>query len=281
MPVTADPGFDPYALLGVRVDADEFVIQLAYRARIRGAHPDVAGPAGLEHAKQLNIARDWLLDPERRAQLPRSRAAEPAAPSSSAPAGPGRRRSGHRNGAAPSAHIDPSGYDFGVRTGELRAFLRSVAQLTPDERARVNYSIGDGRVLDFETYRDYLPPELWTSSQVLREAVGQAWRTGVDEKAPHVPMLGHLLPSGVLVANAFAQWLLLGDYFRAELGTGVFRGEDVVDAFTARCVEPWQASVGQPRYGPYDDQVRAFLTAAAALEGDAAGRLAQSWQKEG
>ena len=48
--MTADPGFDPYLVLGVGVDADELVIQLAYRARIREVHPDLAGAAGLERA---------------------------------------------------------------------------------------------------------------------------------------------------------------------------------------------------------------------------------------
>ncbi|MFO7533161.1 MAG: J domain-containing protein, partial [Candidatus Limnocylindrales bacterium] len=62
-------GFDPYEVLGIGVDADEIVIQLAYRARIRQAHPDIAGASGLEAAKRLNLARDWLLDPGVRAKL--------------------------------------------------------------------------------------------------------------------------------------------------------------------------------------------------------------------
>ena len=62
-----DPlGFDPYHVLGVAPDADEIAIQLAHRARIREAHPDRAGASGLERAKRLNIARDWLLDGELR-----------------------------------------------------------------------------------------------------------------------------------------------------------------------------------------------------------------------
>ncbi len=67
--MTDHPGFDPYEVLGISVDADEVVIQLAYRARIRQAHPDIAGPTGLEAAKRLNLARDWLLDPDLRARL--------------------------------------------------------------------------------------------------------------------------------------------------------------------------------------------------------------------
>ena len=70
------PGFDPYAVLGVSVEADAIVIQFAYKAAIRAVHPDIAGAAGLAQTKRLNAARDWLLDSNLRAQLPRSRTAQ-------------------------------------------------------------------------------------------------------------------------------------------------------------------------------------------------------------
>ena len=65
------PDFDPYLLLGVDAHSDAITIDRAYKMRIRAVHPDVAGPSGLEETKRLNVAREWLLDPELRAQLPR------------------------------------------------------------------------------------------------------------------------------------------------------------------------------------------------------------------
>ena len=243
------PGFDPYAVLGVGVEADSIVIQLAYKARIRGAHPDIAGAAGLEHAKRLNVARDWLLDPDRRAQLPRSRPT-PARPGARrAPRGrPPRRGANARRRSATEAAYDPRtlgpfSYDFGAHSGELRALLRAIGSLTRDERARVNYSLGDTRPNYFDGYRDYLGPELGSRSQALRDAVSMVWDAGDDEEAPFVSPLGRLIPSGSLVVNAYAQWLLLGDFFSRELGDAVFRSEHVIDSFALRCRGPWEASI--------------------------------------
>ncbi len=65
------PDFDPYELLGLDASADAATVDRAYKARIRHVHPDIAGIAGLDETKRLNIAREWLLDPDLRAQLPK------------------------------------------------------------------------------------------------------------------------------------------------------------------------------------------------------------------
>jgi curved DNA-binding protein CbpA len=288
-------GFDPYEVLGIGVDADEIVIQLAYRARIRQAHPDIAGASGLEAAKRLNLARDWLLDPGVRARLA-TRAAQ--ATGATRDTRDTRTRTARRgaHGAAQQARDPrtwrtrtasrgtrrrpaPDSVDFGPRAAELGAFLQAIGSLTPDERARVNYSLGDTRPVDVEGYRDYLGPELWQRSRALRGAVERAWRRGTDEEAPVVFSLGRLLPTGFLVANAYAQWILLEDFFRDALTDAVFRGEPVLGALAARCRAPWEASVGQARYGPYHQDVWTCLAVAATLPLDAAERLAQSWQQ--
>ncbi len=280
--MSSGPGFDPFKVLGVGRDADAVVVQLAYRARIREAHPDVAGAAGLERAKILNVARDWLLDPSLRAQLPPAGTASP-------PPDPGVRDGGRRarraHGARPHARaydastFDPFAFDYGPRSSEIQAFLRSIGTLTPDERARLNYSLGEGRPVDFESYQDYLDPQLWSRSRALRDAVSRIWETGVDDVPPMVSPLGPLVPSGFLVANAYAQWILLADFFGQELGSAVFRSEHVIDAFATRCVEPWQASIRQARYGPNERSVETFLQTASTLRIDAAERLARSWRK--
>lgn len=271
--MTENPGFDPYEVLGVSLDADVVVIQLAYRARVRAAHPDIAGAAGLEQTKRLNVARDWLLDPALRAQLPQHRA---AAGSRAAPTG-SRQRAGRNRHERTSA--DPFAFDFGPRTQHLREFLHAVGALNPDERARVNYSLGDTVPVFFERYRDYIEPRLWSRAHVLRDAVSVLWDRGVDEPPPFVVSMGNLTQSGFHVANAYAQWLLLGDFFRRELGAAVFRSEHVVESFADRCTDPWAASVRQPRYGPHHRRVTSFLDAARVLPADAAERLAQSWSR--
>ena len=281
--MTDHPGFDPYEVLGISVEADEVVIQLAYRARIRQAHPDIAGPTGLEAAKRLNLARDWLLDPDWRARRspPRTRGRS----ARREPADAGRRTRDPRTWRTRTATrgarsgLGPDLADLGPRGAELGSFLQAIGSLTPDERARVNYSLGDNRPFDIESYRDYLGPELWQRSRALRGAVEQAWRRGSDEEAPVVFPLGRLLPSGFLAANAYAQWMLLGDFFRDALSDAVFRGEPVLESLAARCQGPWEASVGQPRYGPRHQDVWTCLAVAATLPLEAAERLARSWQQ--
>ncbi len=74
------PGFDLYGTLKVTRDAPNQVIAAAHRALVRGQHPDVRPGAGaIEETKRLNIARDWLTDPSRRARydLARARRAVP------------------------------------------------------------------------------------------------------------------------------------------------------------------------------------------------------------
>ena len=60
------PADDLYARLGVPRDASPEAIELAWRALLRRHHPDVAGPTALELAKRINVAHDWLSDPDLR-----------------------------------------------------------------------------------------------------------------------------------------------------------------------------------------------------------------------
>ena len=278
------PGFDPFEVLGVGRDADSVLIQLAYKARIRQAHPDIVGAAGLAQAKRLNAAREWLLDPIRRAQLLQTTAShQPGARSTRGahppPRGPRSRQRPWTGATDDPSRIDPDSFDFGPRTHDLRALFWAMRTLSRDDRARVNYSLGDSRPVFFEAYRDYFGPQLWSQSRALRDAVSLIWHMHVDEEPPSVFPLGRLLPSGFLVANATAQWILLGDFLKQELGGAAFRSEHIIDAFAARCVGPWQASVGQARYGPHHQQVVAFLGTATTLSVDAAERLARSWRR--
>src|SRR5512144_1626547 len=64
------PDFDLYEALGVSVDADTTTIRAAHREAVRRAHPDAAseGDSDDAEAKRLNVARDWLVAPARRAR---------------------------------------------------------------------------------------------------------------------------------------------------------------------------------------------------------------------
>ena len=73
------PDFDLYAVLGVSPDADAEAIRAAHREAVRAVHPDVAGDDD-EQAKRLNVARDWLLDPGRRARYDAARDAATGGP---------------------------------------------------------------------------------------------------------------------------------------------------------------------------------------------------------
>lgn len=68
----AIPEFDLYATLGVPLDADSRTIEDAWRAGVRASHPDRAQGEGnldaTERTARLNVAREWLIDPSKRAQ---------------------------------------------------------------------------------------------------------------------------------------------------------------------------------------------------------------------
>ena len=72
-PRPALPDDDLYRRLDVPTDASAETIEVAWRGLLRRHHPDVAGPDGLELAKRINVAHDWLSDPALRARYDRER----------------------------------------------------------------------------------------------------------------------------------------------------------------------------------------------------------------
>jgi curved DNA-binding protein CbpA len=68
--------FDPYAILQVSQDADQEVLQAAYRARARRLHPDHSDdPTASAQMARLNAAWETLGDPGRRAAYDRTHVA--------------------------------------------------------------------------------------------------------------------------------------------------------------------------------------------------------------
>ena len=293
--MTPPPDFDPFELLGVDASADAATIDRAYKARIRYVHPDVAGIAGLDETKRLNIAREWLLDPELRVQLPKppprwgARHAEPPPPSREpTPPPPSARRrdtSWYWDGAAAPpprpawaydpALDDPLTFDYGAWTDPLRAFFESIRSLTRDERARVTYSLGDEPPLFFDDFEDLVGERMWARSQALADAIDRVWRERVDEAPPLLFPRGRVFGNGIVVANAYAQWLLMGDAISQKT-----RDPVAIRALAARCTASWDASVGHTRYAGHEQEVVTFLDDARKLSVSSAVRLAKAWQRD-
>jgi hypothetical protein len=296
------PDFDPFELLGVDASADAAIIDKAYKARIRHVHPDIAGIAGLDETKRLNVAREWLLDPDLRAQLPPptprwGRFAEPPPPTAQRPPTPQRPPTAQPPSPRPSADTewfwsgaaappprpawdydaerdDPLRFDFGAWTEELRAFFDTVRRLSVDERARVTYSLGEEPPLLFDDFEDLVAERMWARSRALADAIERVWRERVDEGPPLLFPRGRVFGNGIVVANAYAQWQLLGE------AIGKKSGEAAAAALERRCTAAWRASVGHERYAAHQAEVVAFLDDARRMSVAAAERLAKAWQRD-
>ena len=67
------PAADLYSLLGVEPAATAAEVSAAYRRVAKVLHPDVSGTLTTAAMAALNVAREWLLDPERRLRYDQSR----------------------------------------------------------------------------------------------------------------------------------------------------------------------------------------------------------------
>ena len=103
---------DPYKVLQVDPEAEDEVIQAAYRRLAQKYHPDVAGPDGSARMASINAAWELLRDPASRAAVDRerriarhaeegARQAEEATRQASASAPPRRTEPPARGGATP------------------------------------------------------------------------------------------------------------------------------------------------------------------------------------
>ncbi|MEA2519405.1 MAG: hypothetical protein QOF49_1485, partial [Chloroflexota bacterium] len=72
------PPDDLYARLELPIDCSFEAVEVAWRALLKRHHPDVAGPGADSVAKRINVAHDWLSDPDLRARYDRERHPQPA-----------------------------------------------------------------------------------------------------------------------------------------------------------------------------------------------------------
>ncbi len=240
-PRPALPADDLYARLEIGVDASPEVVELAWRSLLRQHHPDVAGEGGLERSKRINVAHDWLSDPDLRARYDHERGLRTSVRETGG-------RDPRRDARAAPRPIRPRPVD---PAETLALFLDRVAALEPDEIDRL--ACAEPAPIAFgATIARFLPPEQGAALDAMETAVAArldpaaAVRPGVRDA---VENYGTELVLGPFLDE------LLSEPFRERTGERLTRG--------------WDAAVGQPRYGPNGDAVRALIGRLAAL--DAAG----------
>ena len=101
---------DPYKVLQVDPEAEDEVIQAAYRRLAQKYHPDVVGPDGAARMASINAAWELLRDPSRRAAHDRERrAAAQSATVAPSPVSPAARPPSHPRPTHPTDANRPSG----------------------------------------------------------------------------------------------------------------------------------------------------------------------------
>src|SRR5436309_31245 len=133
------PADDLYARLELPTDASFEAVEVAWRALLKRHHPDVAGSSADadDRAKRINVAHDWLSDPELRARYDRERPERPAArravPGSGTHANAGR-------STAPPRRSRPVRRPPVNPEEALVRHLERIERLTPDELDRLTFA---------------------------------------------------------------------------------------------------------------------------------------------
>lgn len=253
MPAPLVPDDDLYARLEVGMDASPEAIELAWRALLRKHHPDVAGDGvdALERAKRINVAHDWLSDPDLRERYDADRAGVPFTEASRF-AGTARGRPTRvahapwrRAGGGPARRPRPAGprrtdLVSGTPDQRLARFLARVERLTPDELDRLA-AAEPPPIAFLATVRRFLTPE-------ARDAFA-ACEAALAGRVPHDRWSETGLREGLLAAAA-------------EVVLAPFLDDFLAEPFRARArdrlLRAWDASVDQPRFGPNGQAVDAL-----------------------
>jgi curved DNA-binding protein CbpA len=254
------PSDDLYARLEISVDASPEAVEVAWRALLRQHHPDIAGPSGLERSKRINVAHDWLSDPDLRSRYDHERGLRRSlrATGGRDPRDDGRavRTEGRaaRHAAVPRPS-DPA--------EALAHFLDHVATLEPDEVDRL--ACAEPPPIAFgATIARFLPEDRLAALEAVEAAIA----TRLDPAVAAVPGVRDAI-------EGYATELVLGT-FLDDLLTEPFR-----DRARERLTRGWDAAVGQPRYGPNGDAVRALLARLAALDRAGVAALAGTARRVG
>ena len=235
------PDDDLYRRLEVPHDASYEAIEIAWRALLRRHHPDIAGSDGLAPAKAINIAHDWLSDPELRERYDRERRIHDGIiPPTGRPAG--------RPAGAATRYPDPTAPRPPVRRREpadpraaLARFLDRVAALTADDLDRLDCA-EPAPIAFVASIRRFLTPD-----QLAAVAAAEA---AVEARLPPTSWVRPAVRDSVL---GVAHELVLGEFLDEHLDEP-FRGR-----VRERLTRGWDAAVGKPRYGPNGADVEAVI----------------------
>ena len=261
------PPDDLYARLELPVDASFEAVEIAWRALLKQHHPDVAGPAADPIAKRINVAHDWLSDPELRARYDRERHS-----------GHTRRGSGRgaATGTATTQRPRSAGSTFragppprGPRGAEpvvarppadpavaVARHIDRIRRLSEDELDRLTLA-ETAPIAFIATIARFLPADRQDALKTLEPMIQDA-----------LPARARWDPATRDAALGFAQEILLGPFLDEHL-SGAFR-----ERVQERRTRGWDAAIDQPRYGPGTAAVREALRRVAALPPAERARIA-------
>jgi curved DNA-binding protein CbpA len=257
------PPDDLYARLELPIDASFEAVEIAWRALLKQHHPDVAGPTADELAKRINVAHDWLSDPDLRARYDHERH-----PRRGAVVGgrsmPGRRPQSGADGASRWTVRAASHVRRPVEPAEAIArHVDRIRRLIPDELDRL--SLAETAPIAFiATISRFLPKDRQDALRTLEPMIQDA-----------LPRRARWDPATRDAAVGFAQDILLGPFLDEHL-SGDFR-----ERVRERLTRGWQAAVDQPRYGPNTAAVADALRRLEALPPAERARIAGSGPRTG
>jgi curved DNA-binding protein CbpA len=246
------PTDDLYGQLDLPANASPEAIEVAWRGLLRQHHPDIAGPGGLERAKRINVAHDWLSDPGLRARYDHERGLR--AGRTGAPGRGGAERGRPDPESAVHAHparrrpVDPD--------EAVARFVGRLSSLTADELDRL--AAADPAPIAFgATIRRFLPEDRRIALERAEAEIGRR------------------LPPEVLHRSAIRSVL---EAYAAELVLAPFLDNLLSEPFRERTHERltrgWDAAVGQPRYGPNGPRIESLIRRLRMLDARGVARLA-------
>ena len=249
------PPDDLYARLELPVDASYEAVEIAWRALLKQHHPDIAGPATDELAKRINVAHDWLSDPELRTRYDRERHPRrtPARAGGEwrSPTGPRRSARDTVRAAAARPIRRPA-----QPAEAIARHVDRIRRLTADELDRL--SLAESAPIAFiATISRFLPADRQDALRALEPTIQNA-----------LPPRARWDPPTRDAAVGFAQEIVLGPFLDEHL-SGAFR-----DRVRERLTRGWEAAIDQPRYGPNTTAVADALHRLAGLPPGERARIA-------
>ncbi|MBV9922645.1 MAG: J domain-containing protein [Pseudonocardia sp.] len=247
------PPFDLYDELEVAHTATPAVIEAAYRALVKRHHPDVASTGDPERIKRLNVARDWLLDPSRRARYDGGIGSPPVtARAPEPPRTPVRRERPTKQPEDARPTRPSSATTFGPNSREVRLFLAELREL---DSARADALLRARSAVDATAFSEARSSVLSTT----RVARSTEWAFARD--AASVIAKGKLAdsPSASAVASMVA-----------DIAGAIVVRDLILPSRFVTLLEPWTQSAQAVSREREREAARAAAAVAAAVAGAAA-----------